>query len=480
MDLKEKIKQLPDSPGVYMMKDDNGFILYIGKAGNIRKRVSSYFYPNRKLNQRLEAMVGKVNDISYISTFTEAEALIYENSLIKKLSPKYNVALKDGKTYPQLKLTLNEKFPRLFITRQRKKDGAAYFGPYADARLLRDAVKILRQVFPLRSCTKLAKRLCLEYHIKQCLGPCVGKIDEKNYAEIVSELKLFLEGKREELLKRLSEKMRESAGREDFEEAARIKNRIEALASIREKTVRYNPLDETFELKNIVGVKGPLDTIEAFDVSNIMGEEAVGSVISFYKGRPKKCDYRRFRIKAVSGIDDYAMMRELVRRRYERLIKEKRGLPDLVVVDGGKGHLSVAIGELEKLGLMSLPAIGIAKPARREDGFGRSGGEFEHVYLKGKADPVILPEGSKALHLLERIRDEAHRFALSYHKKLLSRKVRVSELDAISGIGPKRKKALMNRFGSIDDIRKAGIPEILKVKGMNEKAARNIVEYFKK
>ena len=467
MDLKEKIRQLPDSPGVYMMKDDKGLILYVGKAGNIRKRVSTYFYLNRKPNQRLEALVGKINDISYIPTVTEAEALIYENSLIKKLSPKYNVALKDGKTYPQLKLTINEKFPRLFITRQRKKDGAAYYGPYADARLLREAIKILRQIFPLRSCSTLPKRICLEYHIKQCLGPCTGKIDEKSYAEIVSELKLFLEGKREKLLERLSERMREAAKREDFEGASRIKHRLEALASIREKTVRYNPLDEASELKNIADIKGPLDTIEAFDVSNIMGEEAVGSVISFYKGRPRKSEYRRFRIKAVSGIDDYAMMSELIKRRYGRLLKEKGNLPDLVVVDGGKGHLSVVMGELEKLGLSSLPAIGIAK-------------EFEHVYLKGRTAPIILPEGSKALHLLERIRDEAHRFAISYHKKLLSRKIRVSELDAIPGIGRKRKKALMNRFGSVDDVHKADISEISKTEGMNEKTARNIVEYFKK
>ena len=410
MDYKEKVKALPDSAGVYIMKGDNDEVLYVGKAADLRKRVSSYFRPNTRRVDRIVMMVERVKDITYIPTSTEAEALIYENSLIKQLSPKYNVALRDDKSYPMLKLTMNERFPRLFVTRQKKADGAAYYGPYSDAKLLRQALIVLKQIFPLRSCGKLPKSLCLNYHIKQCLGPCAGKINDNKYMEVVAELKLFLEGKREELLKLLSLRMAEAARKEDFEEAGLMKNRIEALSSIKEKAVNYHPAGELEELRSFLDIEGPLDVIEAFDVSNIMGESAVGSMICFYKGRPKKNEYRKFRIKTVSRIDDYSMMRELVRRRYSRLLEEKKNMPDLILIDGGKGHLSVALDELGKLGLANIPAIGIAK-------------EFEHIYKKDSDKPMTLPKESKALHLLERIRDEAHRFAIQYHRKLMSKRI---------------------------------------------------------
>ncbi|MDP2912715.1 MAG: GIY-YIG nuclease family protein, partial [Candidatus Omnitrophota bacterium] len=299
MDYKKKIKELPGSPGVYIMKDAKGAVLYVGKALNIRRRVSTYFYPHRYLSERMRAMTGKVADISYIHTVTEAEALIYENSLIKQLSPRYNVALRDDKSYPMLKLSVNEKFPRIFITRQRKNDGALYYGPYANAKLLREALVILRQIFPLRSCNKMPKGVCLNYHIMQCAAPCVGKINEGVYGEIIDELKLFLEGKTAELLKILSEKMLEASAKEDFEKAARIKRRIESIDAVKKDTVRYGPAGEIEELKHILEIKGALDVIEAFDVSDIMGKDAVGSMIYFYKGKPKKSEYRKFRIKTV-------------------------------------------------------------------------------------------------------------------------------------------------------------------------------------
>lgn len=467
MDLKEKIKTLPGTPGVYIMKAESGQVLYVGKAGNLKKRVSSYFYPNKRLNERLEMLVRNIRQIEYIPASTEAEALIYENSLIKQLSPKYNIALRDDKSYPMLKLTVKEKFPRLFITRRKADDGSIYYGPFTNAKLLREAVIFLRQLFPLRSCGKLSKNLCLNYHIKQCLAPCAKMVSVADYGEIVSELRLFLEGKRAELLKVLSERMALAARKEDFEKAAQIRNRIEALSSINGKSVSYEPSGEIEELKNILGIKGSLDVIEAFDVSNIMGKAAVGSMIYFYKGRPKKGEYRRFRIKTVSRIDDYAMMREIVRRRYSRLSEEKKPLPGLIVIDGGKGHLASAVAELEGLGLSHIRAIGIAK-------------EFEHIYVNDRKDPIILPKESKALHLLERIRDEAHRFAISYHKNLLSKRIAYSELDDIDGIGKKRKKYLMSRFSTVEKIKSAGIEELLKAKGMNEKTARSIIEYFKK
>lgn len=467
MDYKEKIKNLPNSAGVYIMKDKDGNILYVGKAGNLKKRVSSYFRPHGGgFSERIGSMASKIEDIAYIPVSTEAEALIYENSLIKRLEPKYNVALKDDKSYPLLKLTLNEKFPRLFITRRKVNDGSAYYGPYTNVKLLREALIILRQLFPLRSCSKMLKGVCLNYHIKQCVAPCADKIDEANYGEIVSELKLFLEGRREDLLRLLSERMALASRREDFEEASRIKKRIEALSAVRENTVHYGPANEAEELKNILGMKEPLETIEAFDVSNIMGKEAVGSLVCFYKGRPRKSEYRKFRIKRATGIDDYAMMREIVKRRYARLLEEGKGLPDLVLIDGGKAHMSAALEELTGLGLSNIPVIGIAK-------------QFEHIYAKDIREPIVLPKESKALHLLERIRDEAHRFAISYHKNLRSRNIKYSELEEIEGIGGKRKKALLNHFGNIDKIRNARLENLMKVEGMNEKSAKNIIKYFK-
>ncbi|MFA5144162.1 MAG: excinuclease ABC subunit UvrC [Candidatus Omnitrophota bacterium] len=478
MDLKAKVKALPHSPGVYIMKDTFGRVLYVGKAVNLRKRVSSYFYPHRALNERLSRMVRLVADIEYMSAATEAEALIYENSLIKQLSPKYNVALRDDKSYPLLKLTVNEKFPRLFITRRKAGDGAVYYGPYANAKLLREAVLILRQIFPLRTCGKLPKKACLNYHIRQCLAPCVGGVSDSEYGEIVSELKLFLEGRRTELLKLLTERMTAASRAENFERAAQLRGRIEALSSLNKDSVSYKPAGQIEELRQVLGIKGPLDVIEAFDVSNIMGKDAVGSMICFYKGRSRKSEYRKFKISTVKGIDDYAMMREIVSRRYSRLLEEKERLPDLVLIDGGRGHLASAVGELEKLGLAGIPAIGIAKPARPTE-HPRTDGEFEHIYLKGRQDAIVLPKESKALHLLVMIRDEAHRFAISYHKSLTSKRMGVSLLDGIGLIGARRKEALLKHFGSFDDIKKASFEELLTVRGMNEAAARNIIAYFK-
>lgn len=414
MDIKEKISRLPASPGVYIMKDCSGSVLYVGKAINLRKRVSSYFYPRRALSKRLKILTGKVADIAYVGTSTEAEALIYENSLIKRLAPRYNVALKDDKSYPALKLTVNEKFPRLFITRVRVKDGALYYGPYTSAKLLKEALTTLRRVFPLRTCVKLPGRVCINYHIKQCPGPCSGKVDRKSYMDVVTELKLFLAGNRPDFTKHLTAKMLEASKVERYEEAALVKAKIEALSSMKERTISYTPRDEVDELKAMLGISGPVEIIEAFDVSNIMGEDAVGSMVYFYKGKPRKSEYRKFRIKSVAGIDDYSMMREIVARRYTRLLKEGKALPDLILIDGGKGHMGAAQGELAKLNLSKIPVVGIAK-------------EFEHVYCKGRDEPVILPDDSKSLHLLERIRDEAHRFAINYHRALRSKRIRQRE-----------------------------------------------------
>ena len=277
MDLKTIIKNLPNSPGVYIMKDSSMEVLYVGKANDLRKRVSSYFQASRRLPERKKTLILKVEDIAFISTATSAEALIYENGLIKQLSPKYNVALRDDKSYPLLKLTLNETFPRLIMTRDRYDDGAIYYGPYANVKLLKEALKILQKLFPLRTCDKIPKRECLQFHMKQCLGPCIGKIILGRYDSLAAELKLFLEGRRAELLKLLMNKMKELSKEERFEEALECRDRLEALSAVKEGRVAYKPMDELEELKRILGIKGRLKRIEAFDVSNIMGAEAFGA-----------------------------------------------------------------------------------------------------------------------------------------------------------------------------------------------------------
>jgi excinuclease ABC subunit C len=467
MDKKEAIKGLPASSGVYIMKGAAGAVLYVGKAANVRKRVSSYFYPNRRLYGRLDSMVAQVERIDCVPTVSEAEALVYENSLIKQLKPKYNVLLRDDKSYPRLKLTVNEDYPRLFITRRKMADGALYFGPYTNGRLLHEALVAIRQMFPLRSCGRMGRKACLNYHLRQCLAPCELRIAKADYAEIVSQLAIFLEKGRPGLVGELGRRMLEASKAEDFERAAKLRARIEALSSMREDVVRYLPADEAAELGRMLSITAPLETIEAFDVSDMSGQEAAGSMVLFFRGRPRKGEYRKFRIRTVSGADDYAMMREIVRRRYERQLAEKKRLPDLIVIDGGKGHLAAAAGELEALGLSAVPAIGIAKA-------------FEHIYLKGAGDPLVLPRDSKALHLLERIRDEAHRFAIAYHKGLRAKKVGSSELDDIAGVGEKRKRLLLETFGSVGRISSLSVEELKAAGGIDEKTAKNIVDHFKR
>lgn len=466
MNIEEKLKLLPDAPGVYLMKDGEGSILYVGKARSIKRRVRSYFQRKGNLSPRIEALISHTKTIDYIHTPSEAEALIFEASLIKEHQPRYNVAVKDDKSFPFLKVTTNEEFPRIFIARRRKEDGARYYGPYTEAKLLRVALKIMRRLFPLRTCKVFPKSVCLNYHLGQCLGPCVGRIDKATYDEIVNEARLFLEGRRDTLLKELSRKMEEASRQRAFEEAARIRDQIEALTRVAKSPRKTAVADVLYELKALLGLGTIPASIEAIDVSNIFGTEAVGSVISFHNGKPDKDNYRRFKIKDIKGIDDYGMIREVVRRRYKRAVEESRSLPDLVMIDGGKGHLNCAKEELEQLGLRDLPIMGIAK-------------ELERIYLPHKDAPLVLSPGSKASLLLQRIRDEAHRFALSYHHCLKEKQTMDSLLDEIPGIGPKRKSDLIKHFGSIEQITKAPLEELMKVKSIDRKTAANIVEYFK-
>lgn len=464
---KERLKNIPDLPGVYIMKDNMGRALYIGKAASLKKRVSSYFKRDPNISHRIRLMTEKAADVSFIVTGSEAEALITESAFIKRYRPRYNVALKDDKSYPYLKLTVGEEFPRLMLTRKLRRNGSLYYGPYTDVKLLRKALGIMKRLFPLRTCRRMPKKVCLNYHIGQCPAPCVEAVDKSEYGDIVKELELFLTGRREELIDELSRKMRWAAEKRDFEEAALLRDRIVALSVVPRPTggasiiEKAKPYDEVTALKSLLGLKRVPRRIEAFDVSNISGKEATGSMITFIDGRPSKDDYRRFKIRDVSGIDDYKMMKELVRRRYERVKAERLPCPDLIIVDGGKGQLNAASSVLEELGFERLSVIGIAK-------------KFEHIYLRKRKEPIIFSEHSPVLRLIQRLRDEAHRFAVAYHRKLRRKTLRRSALDEIEGIGKKRKRLLLNRFGSVENIRKAGVEELRSVKGISIKLAKSI------
>jgi excinuclease ABC subunit C len=409
MDIQKTLKQIPASPGVYIFLGKNREILYIGKASNLKRRVSSYFQAKYH-PPRTRALVSQIKDLDYIPASSGAEALIYEANLIKKNKPKYNVELKDDKSYPFLKLTINEKYPRLTVERGKKEDGAIYYGPYTNVKLLRKAHAAIMGVFLLRSCRNLPKKPCLKAHIKGCLAPCDGRVSEKDYKKVVDEVKLFLEGRKDDLLKKLSGRMRKAAKSQDYEEAMLLRDRIEAFSAMWKGRRPPAPLDrEISRLREVLDLPVMPARIEAFDISNIYGKEPVGSMVSFFSGRPQKDEYRRFRIRKVEGIDDYSMIREVIKRRYTRLLKENGTMPDLVLIDGGKGHLNVALDELRKLGPLHIPVISIAK-------------ENELVYTEHKKTPIRLSRRDPALKTIMRIRDEAHRFAISYHKLLRSKK----------------------------------------------------------
>jgi len=402
-DIKKRLQDLPEGPGVYIMKGEKGEVLYIGKARLIRKRVMSYFRRSLPLSPRIEAMVSKVRDIEFMQTASEADALIYEASLVKEYKPRYNVELKDDKAYPLLKLTLNEPYPRLLVIRSKKPDGAMYFGPYTSVKLLRQAMAIMQRAFPLRTCKRLKKGVCLMFHLRQCLGPCEKKVGNKEYKQVLKELLLFLQGRRDTLIRGLSKRMAQASERKQFEEAAKLRDRIHALTVVAPRRGRENISEELASLSEALNLpRAPLK-IDAFDISNIFGALAVGSMVQFVDGAPNKSGYRRFRIKFASGIDDYKMMREIIHRRYARCLEEKISFPDLIIIDGGKGHLSAALKELKGMGINFIPVVAIAK-------------EFENVYAPGRRYPVPLPAGSGALAVIQRIRNEAHRFAISYHR----------------------------------------------------------------
>ena len=598
----------PERPGVYLMKNAKGAIIYVGKAVALRNRLRSYFGSPAGLDRKTRRMVSELADFEFIVTDTEAEALILENTLIKRHRPYFNVRLKDDKTYPYLKVDLSEEFPRVYITRGVHQDGARYFGPFASAGSVRQSMDLVKKLFPYRSCTKKITgtdpRPCLEYYIHRCVGPCAGLADRQEYAAVIKQVILFLEGNTEKVTGQLREQMDAAADALEFERAAVLRDQMAAIQKFEEeRTVkvasgRLNDLDaiavavaanetwvEIFFIRRgkLIGrdhffMEGPQDDapgaviaqfvqqfyataleipptilvqhdppaedapllqeflrqrraaavrlyrpqrgenrrlmqvvsenaneglaqhrvkwlnrsdaiqgalsqleeelslpappirMECYDISHIQGSSLVGSLVVFDDGKPRTRDYRRFKIKAVDGVDDYASMKEMLTRRFQRLSQAIANpdpdgkvdswgvMPDLVIIDGGKGHLSAAREVMLHLGLEQIPLCSLAK-------------ENEEIFVPHTPEPILLPRDSQALYLMQRIRDEAHRFAITFHRKLRSKNSLKSPLDMVTGIGAKRKRMLLRRFGSLQGIKEASVEDIAAVPGLTRSLA---------
>lgn len=574
-------ENLPKKPGVYIMRDANDEIIYIGKAKNLINRVRSYF--REKLDRpKTQILMSHFDSLEYIVTNSEKEALILEATLIKKHRPRYNVQLKDDKRYPYVKIT-NEKYPRLIITRNITKNGI-YYGPFTDVTSVKKTVKFLKSLFKIRTCRNMDGP-CLNSQIDLCYAPCSGEISKEGYDEIINKIDLFFQGKYSVIVKNLKKEMAEAAENEQFEKAAVLRDQITSIEEIMEKQfvdlvdddldqdviaiapndnevvviimpirngkivgrddflmsgsqyesnseilfafiqqyygfnrhipkqiLLNEPIDDTELLEewlsdlrgNKVYIKVPMKgvklrlvnmaqknaeiikhqkkamenslielkkylkldklprIIEGYDISNISGKFAVGSKVSFKDAKPNKKKYKRFKIET-PGPNDFAMMKELLTRRLKMIDTDEE--PDLIVIDGGKGQLSMACEVLDELNLAHIPIIGLAK-------------EFEEIYIPNSKRPIIIPKNNKALHLLQQVRDESHRFAITYHRKLRSDNISESSLDDIPGIGKKRKINILKEFGTMDKVKNASVEELAKIKGMNEKVATNVYEYY--
>jgi excinuclease ABC subunit C len=606
--LQEQLDTLPTKPGVYLMKDTNDKILYVGKAVNLRARVRSYFHASAGHSPKIQRLVASIADIDFIVTASELEALILESNLIKRHKPRYNVRLKDDKRYPYIKVTWQEDFPKVLIVRRMEGDGARYFGPFTAAWAVQQTLQMLRRVFPYLTCNRIItgqdERACLYLDIGMCLGPCIGAASKEQYRAMMDGLCRFLEGKSDEIVTDLEHKMQVAAEGWQFEQAATYRDQLNAIQRVieRQKIVsaamadqdvvafaradgdacvqvffirhgrligrEYFVLDGTAEesdaeivssfvkqfydeaayvppeillpheidealviqewlrsrrgnkvvlkvprrgqkrdlvamaaenaaetlahlraqwiadegkqaqaladLQEHLNLETPPNRIECYDISTTQGTATTGSMVVFVKGVPRKSDYRRFKIRSGEGTDDYASMREMLRRRFRRAAEPPAGqgpgekksswdlLPDLLVVDGGKGQLNVALEVLDEYGLRDqVPAVGLAK-------------QEEEIFLPERSESVLMPRTSEGLYLMQRVRDEAHRFAVTYHRQLRGKQTVVSILDDVPGIGPKRRSALLKHFGSIEAIRAASLEELAAVPGMTRKVAEQL------
>ena len=609
--IRARLQGVPTKPGVYIMRDANRRVIYVGKAVVLRNRVRSYFHKSSSLTPKTRRLVAEVDDLDWIVTKSELEALILECELIKRYRPRYNVRFRDDKRYPYIKVSLQEDFARVYVVRKMVRDGARYYGPFTSSAAVHQSLELLRRLFPYRTCNREIsgedRRPCLYYHIKRCLGPCIGAIDREGYRKVIDQVCLFLEGKQEEIIDDLRCQMQRASNELDFERAAELRDQIAAIEQVIERqrivsshlrdhdfialarddgqacvqiffirggklvgreyfvltgaqdetasevissfvTQFYdeaahvppeilvqNELDELTiieqwlrrkrgtkvvvkvprrgkkreimsmavenasetlnrlraeweadlnkqvealaQIQQALNLPEPPARIECYDISNIQGAQTTGSLVVFEHGVPSKRDYRRFRVRTVEGADDFAAMAEVLSRRFKRAReskikqnldgKENRWslLPDLVVVDGGKGQLSSAVKVMKQQGLEGIPIVGLAK-------------KEEEIYVTGRSEPILLPRDSQGLYLLQRIRDEAHRFAISYHRKLREKHGMRSVLDEIPGVGPKRRSALLKRFGSLKAIRRATVEELAAVPGMNRPVAERVAEYL--
>ena len=509
--IRKKLGTVPHRPGVYLHKDRFGTVIYVGKALDLRKRVSQYFQSSRRMGWDLKfnALVEAVHDFDVHVVRSEPEALLLESKLIKEFKPRFNISLRDAKRYLMLKVNLNAPLPNFTFTRLKKDDGARYFGPFVNSLALRNTVALARKMFNLRGCRVFTPgeadyKHCLYAHLKNCTAPCVGNVTPAQYLEQVTAACNFLEGRCREMQPQLEAEMKKAAAAHDFEKAAGLRDLIRDLNDTWKKTekfarVPYNlplaihPENDLVELAKILGLAAPPQRIEGFDISNISGTFAVASLVSFKNGRPDRANYRRFKIKTVTGQDDFASMAEVVRRRYSRLKREARGgkgedgglkiedgktgaqpssilhppssFPDLILIDGGKGQLGMACAELAKLGLEKIPVIGLAK-------------EFEEIYLPGKSEPLRLGLDHPAVKLLQRVRDECHRVANSYNAQLRLKRISESILDEFPGIGERRKAALLKKFGSVQRLKMATLEQLAEVPGFGGRAAAELKKFL--
>jgi len=505
-DLNVILRDMPHKPGVYVMRDRLKHVIYVGKARDLRKRVGSYFMPSRKMtaDPKTRALIDSVWDLEYHVVRSDAEAVLFEGRLIKEFRPKYNVSFKDDKRFLLVRVDLNDIYPKFVLTRLKKEDAARYFGPFAHSGALRSTLNTMRKKFGLRACRAVIPgerdfKHCLDHVIKNCSAPCVGKVTREEYMSRVEAACEFLDGQSREWISQVEADMKAAAQRLDFEKAAQLRNLLDDLKTTTKTMTRFtrkslpttiNPVADIQALQDALGLPRPPRVMECFDISNISSTHIVASMVRFRDGIPDRAGYRKYRIHGTKGQDDFASMAEVVRRRYGRLLREASALdedaefnqepageavarvaedsgttiiPDLIIVDGGRGQLSSACKELRRLGLHESPIIGLAK-------------EFEEIYRPGRPLPMKLPEDSGALRLLQRIRDEAHRTANGYHSLLLKRRIRESSLDEIPGISTARKQALLERFGSVDRLKRAPVEKISAVPGISLALAKTILE----
>ncbi len=431
--IRREIRDFPTGPGLYFMKGPADKVLYIGKAKNLRSRVGSYFQPGGELamtrGPKITEMTGKVESVDFLETDTEVDAMLREARLIKDIRPPYNTDLVDDKTFPYLEITTGDDFPGVYMTRKPRPTGSRLFGPFAGAKDLRAVLTVLQKIFKFRTCTLDIKendpkrkffRPCLLFSIKQCVAPCAAKIKKDQYKRIIRDLIKFLRSKRSTVLRQLRKQMQEAAQELQYERAAMLRDRIRLIErlddrglpdeDVQPEVFACDPTEALLQLRQILGCTNPVRIIEGIDVANISGAEAVGSLVKFIDGRPFKSGYRRFKIKTVKGIDDYAMIAEIVRRRYKYALRAEELWPDLILIDGGLGHLHAAEDALRE---MNAPAVKVASIAKKQ----------EDIYLQGKNEPLKLPARSAVLKLLQYIRDEAHRFAQHYYHILRRKKV---------------------------------------------------------